>query len=33
MPTDLHGLSDVTLLKRHELDATVAVPVIVPIDK
>jgi len=30
---DLHGLSAVTLLRRHELDAAVAVPMVVPVDK
>jgi len=33
MPTNLDGLSAVTLLRRHELDAAVAVLVVVPIDK
>jgi hypothetical protein len=30
---DLHGLAIVTLLGRHELDAAVAVLVVVPIDE
>jgi len=30
---DLFGLADVTLLGRHELDAYVAVPVVVPVHK
>ena len=31
--TDLDGLTAVTLLRRHELDAAVAVPMVVPVDK
>ena len=31
--TDLHGLSAVPLLRRHELDAAVAVPMVVPVDE
>jgi hypothetical protein len=31
--TDLDGLTAVTLLRRHELDAAVVVPMVVPIDK
>jgi hypothetical protein len=30
---DLYGLTAVTLLGRHEFDAAVAVPLVVPIDK
>ena len=30
---DLHSLALVTLLGRHEFDAAVAVPVVVPIDE
>ena len=30
---DLHGLAIVTLLRRHEFDAAVAVLVVVPVDK
>ena len=33
MPTDLHGLPAVTLLRRRELDPAVAVPMVVPVDK
>ena len=30
---DFNGLTAVTLLRRNELDAAVAVPVVVPVDK
>jgi len=30
---DLHGLAIVTLLRRHEFDAAVAVLVVVPVDE
>ena len=33
VPADLHGLAAVALVGRHELDAAVAVPVVVPIHK
>ena len=33
VPADLHGLAIVTLLGRHEFDAAVAVPVVVPVDE
>ena len=33
VPADLHGLAAVTLVGSHELDAAVAVPVVVPIHK
>jgi hypothetical protein len=33
MAADLHSLAIVTLLGRHEFDAAVAVPVVVPIDE
>ncbi|WP_254934418.1 hypothetical protein [Cyanobium sp. WAJ14-Wanaka] len=31
--TDLHGLTAVALLRRDELDAAMAVPVVVPVNK
>ena len=30
---DLHGLAIVTLLRRHEFDPAVSVPMVVPVDK
>jgi len=33
VPADFHGLAAVALVGRHELDAAVAVPVVVPIHK
>ena len=33
VPADLRSLTIVTLLGRHEFDAAVAVPVVVPIDE
>jgi len=33
MPTNLDGLAAVTLLRRHELDAALAMPVVVPVRK
>ena len=33
MVADLHGLTAVTLLRRYEFDAAVAVLVVVPVDK
>ncbi len=33
VPADLHGLTAVALLGRDELDASVAVPVVVPVDE
>ena len=33
MPADLYGLTEVTLLGSYELDAAVAVPMVVPVDK
>jgi len=30
---DLHGLTTVTLVRRHAVDAAVAVPVVVPVHK
>jgi hypothetical protein len=33
MPADLHGLATVSLVWRNELDAAVAVPVVVPVHK
>ena len=33
IPADLNGVSAVTLLRRHELDAAVPVPMVVPVDE
>lgn len=33
VPTDRHRLAAVALLGRHELDAALAVPVVVPVDE
>ncbi len=33
VPVELHGLTAVALLGRDELDAAVAVPVVVPVDE